>query len=210
MPRAGRGVAAAVLSSVMTAGCGGGAGQPLTSTPAPVASATVTQADPSAATPASAARGDAPSQEVVLSSSSEPSPRPSRPTSPPPSAPASQPAVEGIALPTYGDGPVPRSVLRDASIVGSADRQCVWLLDAEGHRHAALWPRGYRAGFDPVRVFNAAGRPVWGEGHVQDVGGGFTSAGVERLAEACRTGDRVWWVGELDASAEPTGEPGPR
>lgn len=129
---------------------------------------------------------------------------------PPAASPSRMAATDGIALPTYGDGPVPRMLLRGVRLVGSAERRCVWLLDMDGRKHAALWPPGYRARFDPVRVFNAAGRPVWGEGHEQDIGGGFTTVGVERLAPECRVDNRVWWVSQIDASDEPMGSPAPR
>lgn len=85
-----------------------------------------------------------------------------------------------------------------ADIVTNADRTCVWLLDIDGMKFAALWGPGYYAKFQPLRIFDKSGRELWREGQKRDIGGGFSPVHVDRIPAKCRTGDRAWWVAPLE------------
>lgn len=72
---------------------------------------------------------------------------------------------------------------------------CVWIFDTDTHeRRAVLWPDGYRAAFNPVRIYDPKGKIVWRGGRVHTIGGGPSEVHVERIPRACRTGDYAWWL----------------
>lgn len=100
-----------------------------------------------------------------------------------------------MSLPAHDAADVPAGMWRGAALVGDADLGCVWLVEPDGFRSAALWPTtGYTATFEPLQVRAPDGRVVWTEGQVRDVGGGFSPVHVDRIPEHCRTGDRAWWI----------------
>jgi hypothetical protein len=80
-------------------------------------------------------------------------------------------------------------------VVGDARLGCVWLYD-EGTRanRAVLWPKGYRAAFHPVRIYDPDGVIVWREGEQRSLGGGPSPVHVDRIPARCRTGDLAWWL----------------
>jgi hypothetical protein len=84
-------------------------------------------------------------------------------------------------------------LIRGIEVVGDSAKDCVWLSQQNGNRHAVLWPRGYWARFDPVRIYNEKGTQVWREGQPRDLGGGGQTM-VSRLPPACRIGDWAIYV----------------
>lgn len=72
----------------------------------------------------------------------------------------------------------------------------MWIEDKNG-RYAVLWPKGYYALFNPLRIFNGSGRELWRQGQLQDVGGGFNDYKIERVPAACRKGSLAWWMAPL-------------
>lgn len=67
------------------------------------------------------------------------------------------------------------------------DGGCVWLEDA-GSRFAVLWPPGYSARFDPLRLVNERGDVIAREGDLIRSGGGNYIEPMERCGVA---GDHV-------------------
>lgn len=96
---------------------------------------------------------------------------------------------DGMLLPSYDCTNVfPGPVLGPVGIGGDASKGCVWITHGNGtYRQMALWHPGYWARFDPVRIYDAAGRQVWSEMDPPRLIG-FWSAGdnVERIPIQCR------------------------
>lgn len=111
---------------------------------------------------------------------------------PPPVSPPPKPRVRPaeIALPTH-DGTTPLALMGAHTVVGSRALGCVWVVQG-GTRHAAIWPPGFRARFDPVRIYDAQHREVWREGQAIELGGGGGNAAP--VPGRCRTGDSALWL----------------
>lgn len=92
---------------------------------------------------------------------------------------------------------------------GDADTGCVWLVsreyeaDVPGGRVATVWPRGFTALWDPLRLMRSTGEVAAVEGDVVRTGGGLVpmSPPVPPIPSACWNGDEVWVV----SSVEPAG-----
>lgn len=107
------------------------------------------------------------------------------------------PADEAVLLPTHGSDETP-SALLFGEVVGDTDLGCVWLSPSDSDELiAALWPSGYRAEFEPLRIFDESGAEVAREGQQLDIGGGASPVHVDRIPDQCRTGDEAWWVGSV-------------
>ena len=91
----------------------------------------------------------------------------------------------------------------EGRLEGRADTGCVWLVpdeaDLPGGRVATVWPRGFTALWDPLRLMRRDGELVATEGDVLLTGGGLVpmSPPVPPVPEPCRTGDRVWMVSKV-------------
>lgn len=83
-----------------------------------------------------------------------------------------------------------------AQLGGDEESGCVWLDEpGRGTRWAALWPRGFRAAFNPIRIYTPSGRMIWREGTEMDLSGGPSTVHVDRIPPACRISDDLaWWV----------------
>jgi hypothetical protein len=80
-------------------------------------------------------------------------------------------------------------------VTGDEKSGCVWFAESgTDELRAVLWPEGFRAAFDPVRIYNPEGRVVWREGVEMSVSGGPSTVHVDRIPPACRTGDLAWWM----------------
>jgi len=105
---------------------------------------------------------------------------------------------EGGAAPAGQDSPVPLPTWTDFggedAFVGGrlrgspdVDGGCVWLEEAR-LRFAVLWPQGYSAQFDPLRLINERGEVIAREGDLIRAGGGNYVEPMERCGVA---GDHV-------------------
>jgi hypothetical protein len=116
------------------------------------------------------------------------------PTTPPPAAPTrptvATPPAE-IALPTH-EGATPHAGLGAHTLLGNRKLGCVWIVQGT-RRYAAVWPPGFRARFDPVRIYDAEHRLVWREGQVMELGGG-PGPQADRVPPRCRVGEFAVWV----------------
>jgi hypothetical protein len=79
----------------------------------------------------------------------------------------------------------------DISIDADPDGPCVWAVNPGGARYATLWPIGYRARFDPLRIYDEKDQEVWREGEPRD-SPGQPLGSVDRVPEPCRVGDHVF------------------
>jgi hypothetical protein len=104
-----------------------------------------------------------------------------------------------VALPSWPGDANAAMLVHDASFVGNPASGCVWLV-AGGNRIPALWPPGYRARFDPLRIYDEHDREVWRTGQLTDVGGGGAGH-PELVPPACRDGQRVFWLWPLKPPA---------
>lgn len=97
----------------------------------------------------------------------------------------------------------------DAYVVGNARLGCIWLYDTFIDKNrAVLWPEGYRAAFNPVRIYDPDGVIVWREGDLRTLGGGPVEVFIERIPPACRIGATAWWLPRFRvASTDPTSPP---
>ena len=86
--------------------------------------------------------------------------------------PPSVPTLPGVTE----DSPC-AGVGTEATLVGSrTDPRLAWLVDFQGGRHEAVWPRGFTARFDPnLAVLDASGKVVYRAGDKID-GGCVTGA----------------------------------
>jgi hypothetical protein len=90
----------------------------------------------------------------------------------------------------------------EGRLEGSADSGCVWLVPTEEGwpraRIATVWPKGFTAQWEPLRLMRDDGEVIASEGDVLVTGGGLvpTLPPVPPLREPCRTGDRVWVVSQ--------------
>jgi hypothetical protein len=64
------------------------------------------------------------------------------------------------------------------AIVDGAVR--TWLVDPNGQLVLIMWPRGFRARFDPLELLDEHGKVVARGGEVLTVGGGFLKSGDPR------------------------------
>jgi hypothetical protein len=104
---------------------------------------------------------------------------------------------DAFFLASHRSDDVPAASLDDVDIAGDPSSRCVWLERADGSRITALWPAGFYARFDPLRVYNDKQAEVFREGKPRDVGGGFRAVHVDRVPETCRVGEGAWWVDRL-------------
>ena len=78
-----------------------------------------------------------------------------------------------------GDGFHQLAGLDGLRLAGDADRECVWAEAANGTRIAIVWPKGFRAAFDPVRLIDGEGDVVASEGDLLGLGGGWNAPQAE-------------------------------
>lgn len=101
---------------------------------------------------------------------------------------------DAMLLPSYDCTKVfPAPALGPVGIEGDASKGCVWITNGKGtYRQMALWFPGYWARFDPVRIYDPAGRQVWSElDPLREIGVWYAGDSVARIPEECRTGDVV-------------------
>jgi hypothetical protein len=73
---------------------------------------------------------------------------------------------------------------------------CVWLETGDGRRVEVVWPEGYRASVEPVRLRDATGDVVAAEGDAVTVEGAPAREGVS----TCQIGE-IWTASAIDAPA---------
>ena len=91
------------------------------------------------------------------------------------------------------------------TFVGDEETGCVWLLpeqqDAKDYdpvRVAVVWPAGFSARTNPLRLYDAKGRLVAREGEPLRLGGGLVpAAGFEGLGR-CGLGESVWVTSDVE------------
>jgi elongation factor P hydroxylase len=76
------------------------------------------------------------------------------------------------------------------------DQGCV-VIEASGEapRHAIVWPHGYWAEADPLRIHDKSGAIVAGEGELLQVWGDFVTEGYP--AETCG-GEDIWYLSSIE------------
>jgi hypothetical protein len=91
------------------------------------------------------------------------------------------------------------------TLEGDADSGCVWITPsepmAEGDRIPVVWPRGFTAAWDPLRIYRDGGELVAEESDSIVTGGGFTATERERVPEECRSGGEVWLVSSVQKTS---------
>jgi hypothetical protein len=89
----------------------------------------------------------------------------------------------------------------NAVLTGDATVGCVWLQPTHvgaQPRVDPLWPEGFSAEFNPVRVFDAEGRLVATEGDELALAGGFADGEAPRdYPTACNSDGELWSVGDV-------------
>jgi hypothetical protein len=111
-------------------------------------------------------------------------------------------ATERPPLPT-SDAPegVGMEAQLKGTLEGDADSGCVWITPsepmAEGERIPVVWPRGFTAEWEPLRIYRDGGELVAEESDSIVTGGGFTATERERVPEQCRPDGEVWLVSSV-------------
>jgi hypothetical protein len=111
-------------------------------------------------------------------------------------------AAERPGLPTSDS---PEGVGMEAKLTGrlegDTETGCVWIVPSEpipeGERIAVVWPRGFSAEWEPLRIYREGGELVAEEGDSIVTAGGFTTTSRDRLPEECRSGDEIWLVSSV-------------
>jgi hypothetical protein len=111
-------------------------------------------------------------------------------------------AADRPGLPTSDS---PEGVGMEAKLAGrlegDADTGCVWIVPSEpiseGDRIAVVWPRGFSAEWEPLRIYREGGELVAEEGDSIVTGGGFTTTASDRLPEDCRSGGEIWLLSSV-------------
>ncbi len=115
-----------------------------------------------------------------------------------PAAGGSTPA-EGVTLPSSGStdaGPeaLATGVLRGDGALGA--QGCVWVeMPGSEERISVLWPKGYRARFDPLELLDGDGRVIARDGDLLELTGG---AATQVGTGACRVSTVVWAAWQID------------
>lgn len=118
-------------------------------------------------------------------------------STPPPVRPSDGPSV---AIPTLApDEASDGALLPSIRLAGdpTLDGGCLWGIDASGFTVSVVWPHGYRALFDPVRLIDTDGTVVAVEGDLLDLGGGEGTDAPDR----CDIGRPVWLAGTVAPAA---------
>lgn len=104
----------------------------------------------------------------------------------------------GVALPSH-DAKAYTSVDYQydpgVGVTGDASKQCVWLVfPGIEEPQAALWPTGWRARFDPVRIYNQDHDEVWRAGQLRqhiETPRQLGDEYINRIRPECRVGDKA-------------------
>jgi hypothetical protein len=102
---------------------------------------------------------------------------------------------EPFPLPTYEPAEVGMMAQISGVLEADAENKCVWLRVPEPYddtgdtKLSIVWPAGYTARTDPIRIYGADGELVATEGDEILMGGGIGSAG-----DRCRVGSSTWVV----------------
>lgn len=79
---------------------------------------------------------------------------------------------------TVSTGPRETSITGRLGGESRADASCAWIETNAGERVEVIYPNGWHVEFDPVALFNAAGRRVAAEGDAIRVEGYFSDVGA--------------------------------
>lgn len=92
-----------------------------------------------------------------------------------------------VPIPTQTDGFGGEDARITGVLQGDASEGCLWLEGPDGERTSVLWPPGYAAMFDPVRLVGPEGDVVANGGDQLQAGGGLYREEIPR----CQYGDTV-------------------
>lgn len=126
---------------------------------------------------------------VVATACSEPSEAPTTTT-------GSTAATGPVELPANPDPP--KSATIYATLQGDAalDGGCVWLRQTNTE-FSVLWPTGFTAEFDPVRLYDEAGNLIAEEGDRLAVTGTFAPEPTDYQPYRCAVGTELWLAGTV-------------
>lgn len=111
-------------------------------------------------------------------------------------------ATERPSLPTSDS---PEGVGMEAKLTGrlegDAKTGCVWIVPSEpipeGERIAVVWPRGFSAEWEPLRIYREGGDLVAEERDSIVTAGGFTTTSRELVPEKCLFGEEIWLLSSV-------------
>jgi hypothetical protein len=106
-------------------------------------------------------------------------------------------AAGPVELPANPDPP--KSATIYATLQGDAtlDGGCVWLRQTNID-FSVLWPTGFTADFDPIRLYNEAGNLVAEEGDQVVATGAFAVDASEYQPHRCTVGAELWLAGSVE------------
>lgn len=104
------------------------------------------------------------------------------------------PLVTGAANSSGGGD----ALLEGATLNGDEALGCVWVEGADGARTAVVWPFGFQAFGNPLRIVGPDGQLVAQQGDVLAIGGGSAPAGfaIPPELDPCGTGE-LWSASEV-------------
>ena len=119
-------------------------------------------------------------------------------TSTPTTTSAPQPAGP-VDLPYNPDPPKDARIIATLAGDAAVDGGCVWLRQGVTDL-SVLWPPGFTAEFDPVRLIDATGTVVAQEGDQIEVTGSFAADATAYQPHRCEIGTELWLAGMVRTS----------
>jgi hypothetical protein len=107
------------------------------------------------------------------------------------------PAVGPVELPANPDPP--QSAIIYATLQGDRafDGGCVW-LEQTTTEFSVLWPPGFTAEFDPIRLFDETGTLIAEGGDRLVLTGGFAPEAADYQPYRCAVGTELWLAGTVE------------
>jgi hypothetical protein len=110
--------------------------------------------------------------------------------------------TDRLELPHWNEGDALGAVgVKATGIVGDSAAGCVWIEYGDA-LHAAFWPPGTTAKFNPLRLLDSANNIIWTEGEAHNFGGSPRAEGdTTGIPPQCRNGNDVAVVSGVYAPA---------
>lgn len=106
-------------------------------------------------------------------------------------------AVGPVELPANPDPPKSATIFATLEGDATLDGGCVWLRQTN-IEFSVLWPTGFTADFDPIRLYDEAGNLVAEEGDRLVVTGAFALDASAYQPYRCTVGTELWLAGSVE------------
>jgi hypothetical protein len=108
-----------------------------------------------------------------------------------------EPTDGPVELPANPDPPKSATIYGTLQGDPALDGGCVWLQQTSTD-FSVLWPPGFTAEFDPIRLFDDTGTLIAEEGDRLVLTGGFAPEAADYQPYRCAVGTELWLAGTVD------------